>query len=168
VADFENIMAEEFENPRQAFADHRRAQVADVHILGDVGTGVVDDSPIGVGSQGNSEARIGLHKGQLSFEIAGFEHQVDEAGTRDRDLFAQGGDIENLNDRFGDFAGFLTQRFGEGHGDIGLVVAEFWVAGGDEQGISSGAIGSEGGDEGLVELRSDVLEGGNHGSCGHD
>jgi hypothetical protein len=36
------------QNVAQGIADHRRAEVADVHLLGDVGLGVVDDNPLAV------------------------------------------------------------------------------------------------------------------------
>ena len=54
------------DDPRQAVADDGRAEMPDVHRLGDVGRGEVDDDRLGLGRRGDAPALVGQQRSQAS------------------------------------------------------------------------------------------------------
>ena len=61
-----DVVADGLEQPHQGVADDRRAEVPDVHLLGDVRRRVVDDDALGMRGAGDAEALVGGHLGELS------------------------------------------------------------------------------------------------------
>ena len=79
--------AEVAEHPREAVADDRRAQVADVHLLGDVGRRVVDRPPAQPCSgRSTPEPVVGEAAVELAPEALVRDRDVEEAGPGDLDL----------------------------------------------------------------------------------
>ena len=79
---------DELEQSHQAVADHRRAEVADVHLLRDVGRRVVDHRPLGLRGAPNAESLVGGGRQQLLAQELGSERQVDESRAGDLDMAA--------------------------------------------------------------------------------
>ena len=82
-------VAEELEHPHERVADDRRAQVPDVHLLGDVGRRVVDDDRA---RRGGGRRRRGARRPATAVELVGeervVEREVDEARAGDLDRAA--------------------------------------------------------------------------------
>ena len=78
-------MTEKAEDPAERIADDRAAEVADVHLLGDVRRRVVDDDPASVSGLWDREPRIGRHLGERALEQRPVECEVEEPRTRDLD-----------------------------------------------------------------------------------
>ena len=74
---------------RERVADDRRAQVADVHLLGDVRRRVVDDHLVALRGQRHAEPRVAGESERLALEEVAREREVDEAGARDLDALAR-------------------------------------------------------------------------------
>ena len=92
-------VAEEFEHAADGVPEDRAAQVSDVHLLGDVGAGEVDDGVPGLGGRLDTEAPgvVGVDVEQLLRDAVGLQSQVDEARPRDLGRFAHVGDVEPLD-----------------------------------------------------------------------
>ena len=121
------LMAEEAERAAQGVADHRRADMADVHRLGHVGGGIVDDVGPRLRGRRDAQPRI-VHRGrQLPHEPVVFQPQVDETRAGHFRRLAQIGHVEPGNDLGGQFPRLLAQLLAQGHGEVRLVVAEAGV-----------------------------------------
>ena len=101
-------MAAELQHPRQAVADDRRAQMPDVHLLGDVGAGKIHDHRSRIFNRRHPQACIAQPLGHFGRQALGPQGQVDEAWAGDHRLHAQRteGRIRDqlLHDRAGDLA----------------------------------------------------------------
>ena len=111
---------------RQGVADHRGAQVPDVHLLGHVGRGVVDHHAQRLGRGGDAQARV-VHQGtELGVQESGGQRQVEESGAGDLDG-GEVGQVQARRDLGGDVARGAVQRLGQRHDAVGLVVAALGV-----------------------------------------
>ena len=69
---------------REAVADDRRTQVADVHRLGDVRAAEVDDDRVRFFRRGQAQARgVGVERAEGVGEERGFQAEIDEPRARD-------------------------------------------------------------------------------------
>ena len=153
-------VAEVLEGAGERVADDRRAQVADVHLLGDVGRGVVDRDDLGrLG--GHAEPRVRLGGLHLLGDPRVAEGHVDEARSADlggRDEVAR---LEVLHDGVGDVARLATEPLGQGHGGVDLHVGEL---AGSHHRVRPSHVLAERGDEGGLHGRGEGVDRGNHGS----
>ena len=101
-------MVPKFEEAGDDVADDGGAEVADVHLFGDVGAGEIDDGDGGIGEGVDAEA-VGIAEGfgEAVGEPVGAEAEVDKAGAGDLGRFAEVGDIEIIDDLLGQGAGVL-------------------------------------------------------------
>ena len=154
-----DAMPEEGGAAGEGVAEDGGADVADVHRLGDVGRAEVDEDGLRLLRGGDAEARVGGEGGELAFEGAGEEAEIDEAGPGDFGRGAEVGHVEVLDDLGGELARVGALLLGEDHGGIGLVVAKAGVGGGLDAGIGKAEVG-EGGAEAGFELGGEGHVGG--------
>lgn len=126
----EHGVAEGAVNALEGVADDGRADVGDVHGLGDVGGRVVQDDRFAVAGPGHAEEGVGLEGFEMAREGVVGQGQVDEAGAGDLGPGEQAGGVEPGGGLFGDGAGRLAENLGGGHGGVALVVAEGFAGGG--------------------------------------
>ena len=94
------------EHSAKTVADDGRAQVPDMHLLGDVRRGVVDHHNLRVGRLRHTDVRVGELVGDSLGQHVGPQPEVDEAGSGDLGRLAQIGNLE-LGDNV---RGNLTRR----------------------------------------------------------
>ncbi len=120
----DDVVAEELQHAHDGVADDRRAEVADVHLLGHVGRGVVDDHHLGPGVGRHAEPVVGGHLQQQRAEEALRDHEVDE--PRPGDLALLDGALERGcragQHVGGDVAGRTTEPLGQRQCAVSLVV----------------------------------------------
>ena len=80
------VVAEVLQHPGQRVADDGGAQVADVHLLGDVGGGVVDRDDLPRSCTGTPRRASAAERGDPRREPVVAQRQVDEAGPADLDV----------------------------------------------------------------------------------
>ena len=102
------------------------ADVADVHLLGGVRRGVVDDDLLARARLRNAALRLGAQGRELSVEPRRRDREVQEAGTRDLDLLETGG-VEVLDHLLRGLTRIHLELLGALERVIALVVAEFGV-----------------------------------------
>jgi hypothetical protein len=144
----DDAVAEEAERTGQRVADDGRADVADVHRLGDVGRGIIDDDRAGIFNGRDAEALVVDGLIELVSEPVIAEAEINEAGAGDFGRLAQIFELRGGNELSGDASRRLAELLAERHGEIGLVVAEFGVLGWAdevEQLGDFGRVGHEGG-----------------------
>jgi hypothetical protein len=113
--------AEPFEHPYQRVADDGRPQVADVHLLRDVGLRVVDDrraARLGRGQPEPVRQPLGHQRQQ---RVVG-DGEVDETGPGDGAAGENGVGCQFGRHRGGQFARVATHRTGEREDAVGLEV----------------------------------------------
>ncbi len=107
---------------RERVADHRRAEVAHVQFLGDVGGRVVDDDRPGPPGHCHAEARVLEERAQLAVQQLRAERQVEESRPGHLDA-RHARQVRSARDVLGQLARRTAHLLGEGHHAIGLVVA---------------------------------------------
>ena len=117
-----HVVPEEPEHTRQRVADDGGAEMPDVHLLGHVGRGVVDDYPLGTFRRRHAQPGIARECCHPPGNELVRQRQVDEARPTDLDLradVAQGGRRRHL---FGHLERRATHLLGQGKGAVRLVV----------------------------------------------
>ncbi len=117
-------MPEQAQRPRQRVAEHGRADVADVHRLGDVRRAEINHH--------RSRAPGFLEKklpaaGRFAQRVrhhAGFQAKVEKARARNLHRLAPGADVKLGDDRGGKLARIHFARLGQGHEGVALVIAK--------------------------------------------
>ena len=123
VAD--DLVAQGREDPGQAVADDRRADVPHVHRLGDVGRREVDDDRSRL--RGRHEAGTGTEQIAQAVRDPGVvQADVEEAGAGDLGRAGERLQVDGVGDLAARSRGLL-QCLGQGHAAVGLVVAELRV-----------------------------------------
>ena len=107
-----NCVAEPFEQADNGIAEDRRAQVADVHLLGGVRRRVVDDDRLGCCGARDAEALVGADLCQQSAECRLGQGQVDEAGAGDLGARAEVREVSAVKDGRRDISRALAQPAG--------------------------------------------------------
>ncbi len=148
-------MAHGLEHAGQRVAEDGAAQVADVHLLGDVGRGVVDRDRLGLRHRGDAEARVGGHLADGAGEEAGVERQVDEAGPGDLHGRGDAREVEALHDLGGDVAGRAAELLAQAERDVGLVVGAIGAA---QRRVRARVIRPERGSDRRLERRRQRVE----------
>ncbi len=82
-------VTEKFQGPRDGVADDGRTQMADVHLLGEVGRGIIHHHGSRRGLRGDRQAGIGQGGGDPAGQPVGIEIKIDETGTGDFHLAHQ-------------------------------------------------------------------------------
>ena len=123
VAD--DLGAAEFQQAADGLADHGRAQVADVHLLGGVGRAVVDDHgvPLLRGRRAGGERVAAAVRHEPGEQGGGLELEVDETRPGDRDVEERREFAELPDQGIGQGARVLTMAFGIGEDAVGLKIA---------------------------------------------
>ena len=113
----------ELEHAHERVADHGRAQVADVHLLGHVGRGVVDGDDLRDGRRRHAEPRVVERLGRPARERLGGEREVDEPGPGDLDRGQRAAGVAERPDHaLGQPARRLAELLGQLHGEVRLQV----------------------------------------------
>ena len=122
VAD--DVVAEELGDARERVAEDGRADVADVHRLGDVGRAEVDDDRAWVRGARDAEALIGEERGDALRDRVGAQGEIDEAGAGDLRRVQMSDDAELRETSARPARGFLAALLREDERDVGLVITE--------------------------------------------
>ena len=119
----DHVVAGELERAHDRVADHGRAQVPDVHLLGHVGRGVVDRDRLRGRRERDAEARIGQRARPPRRQRLGREREVDEPRPGDLRRRQQAARVaELLRHPRGHVARRLAELLGQLHGEVGLQV----------------------------------------------
>ena len=120
-------VAEGFEHLDEAVPHHGGAQVADVHFLGDVRGGIVDDDALRCrgGRDGRGRGR-GLDRlcVEQFLDPGAVKAQVDEAGPGDFHAGADAVQVQGVHDPGGGVPRRQAGLLGQGHGGVDLDVGE--------------------------------------------
>ena len=122
-------VAEELEDARDGVADDGRAQVADVHLLGQVRRGQVDHHALRRACLAHAETFVGEGAVEAGGEPDVILEEVEEAGAGDLHLgqLLVGGDC--LDQPGGQVARLHPGRLGQHHGDVAGEIAVATVLG---------------------------------------
>ena len=126
----DHVMSHEAKHSSQSVADHGRADMPDMHWLGDIGGRIIDHKLANVRDLGNAQSIVTHGTGQARFHPRVVQRQIDEPRPRDLDLATDVIQLRLFGNRGRDLARGLTQLLGQRHCKIGLVVAKLSVRGG--------------------------------------
>ena len=131
-------MAEQAQGALERIANASRANVSDVHGLGDVRRTEINDD--GARRGGVVEEQMFAPGGGINClrERGWQETEIQEARAGDFNFLAEGRDVELRDHIGGELARIEFARLGQGHQRVGLVVAEFSVARADKDGRNIG------------------------------
>jgi len=130
VVDPADIVAARLQQPADRIADDRRADVADVHLLGDVRAGEVDDDRLAHGGGVQTQARVAGQGAQFRAQKAAAHGEVDEARAGGLDPAADVAEIQACEHLPRQFARIALEPLGEAHDAVGLEIAEALILGG--------------------------------------
>ena len=122
LADY--AMIERFQRASQGVTDDGAAQVTDVHLLGHVGTGVIDDHSLGCGRRSQPDARVGHGLCGASDQEVISQRQVDESRPRNGGFLADVLQASRSEDLAREVGGRPSHRLCQPHGSVGLVVTK--------------------------------------------
>ena len=136
----DDAVAEQAQHAREAVAENRGADVADVHRLGDVGrTEIHDDGARLGGLSRRTDARRARPIAGFRRAPSGLSRKFRKPGAGDLDLLAPRGDVESGEHVGGELARIQFARLGQRHQRVALVIAELRVgAGAHEHGGNIG------------------------------
>ncbi len=155
VAD--DLIAHETHDPLQAFADDGRAQVADVHFLGDVRSAEVNQHLAPGGNHRSTEANIGCQFVGARAQGRFRQDKIEEAGTRNIRAFQARIVGKMRYDAACHLARIGLGLLGHGHGAIALKIGQIRpVRGVDTASRCFKAFGGEGGACRLAELGFEI------------
>src|SRR5436309_1891081 len=143
----DDVVAAEAQAPRHRVADDRAADVADMHLLGNVRSGIVDDDSLRRLDRLDSEPLIDSRLAKQARQILWVETHVDEARPGDGDFRCDWTEIQLRLDllgnlpRVGLLTGLLRELPGQAHGGVGLIITELLVLAEADQGITVDAKG---------------------------
>ena len=115
----------EGEEPADCLADDGGAEVADMHLLGRVGGGVVDHpglAGVGVGGAG-PQMPLGIVGLEPAKQGGRLKAEVDEARTSQRYVKVLPQNLQGINQLLGHGTGVLLFALGEGEGAVGLEIS---------------------------------------------
>ena len=115
-------VAEQSERAAERVTDHRRAQVADVHLLGHVGCGVVHHAHPSLRVRRYAERLVRGHGIELGDERVGGDRDVDEPWSGHLKVGNQASGVDAGDDLLGDLPGIAPQSLRQRHDAIDLVV----------------------------------------------
>ena len=117
-------VSKESVHPVERIADDRRADMPDVHGLGHVGAGVVDDHGMSRAGAGHTQPLVPLDGLQVAGQVLRLEEEVDEPGSRDLHPLHPLRTQRLVHQRLGHLARGLLENARQRHGRIALVVAK--------------------------------------------
>ena len=126
----QHLLAEEAPDPLDRLADDRRAQVTDVHLLGHIGSGVVDDDPAGALDRPDAGPFVAREGVGAQAEGRVRHGDVDESRPRDLDPLDRGIPPQALGDLARDLSRVALQGLGRREGAVALEVGEVRTIGG--------------------------------------
>ncbi len=156
-------MAEELERARQGVADDRRAQVPDVHLLGDVRARVVEDDGRAVDAL-DAEAIVAEQHGDGGAEPRRGQREVDEPRAGDLRRLAEIAGVERGDDRLRRLARILSHALRQAHRDVRLIVAEAGVLRRPHQRVGVDELGPERPHDGVAYPCGEDVLGVGHGA----
>ena len=148
------------EHAGERVAEDRAAQVADVHLLGDVRRRVVDDHRLRRGGAVDAQGRIGCHLAHGAREEAALQGDVDVARPGHLDPLGDAAEVEERRDLAGDVARGPAELLAQPERHVGLVVGAIRAA---QRGVGAGVLGAEGGRDRGLERGRERVEGVCHG-----
>ena len=105
--------------------------MADVHLLGNIRSGVIHDYRVPIGGLRNATAcqRRSFRSDRLdtTADKAGLQLKINKPGAGNLRRLAEVFDIDVFNDARGHLSRWNTQKFRQGHGRIALIIAKFRV-----------------------------------------
>ncbi|MNM49653.1 hypothetical protein D3C81_606610 [compost metagenome] len=125
----DDVVAQELQHARNAVTDDGRAQVADVHFLGQVGCRHVDHHLLRRAGFARTQVGIGQGGIQAVGQGVGVLEEVEEAGAGDLDLADVGAGRQGIDQFLGQVARLHAGRLGQHHGDVAGEVAVGLVPG---------------------------------------
>ncbi|MNS68764.1 hypothetical protein D3C72_1020520 [compost metagenome] len=125
----DHIIAEELQHARHAVTDDGRTQVADVHLLGQVGCRHVDHNLLRRAGLARAQVGVGQCGIQAVGQGVGVLEEVEEAGAGDLDLADVGAGRQGIDQFLGQVARLHAGRLGQHHGDVAGEVAVGLVPG---------------------------------------
>ena len=138
-------MAEVLQGADERVADDGGAQVADVHLLGHVGSRVVDGD--GLPFLGGY-AETAVEARHLRGDPLGAQPDVDETGTADLRLAGDAVEVEVLDDPLGDVSRLVAEPLAQRERGVGLEVGELARP---DDGVGVGVLSAESLLEGALE-----------------
>ena len=141
----DDAVAEVLQGADERVADDGGAQVADVHLLGHVGSRVVDGDGLAF-LGGYAEAAVEAR--HLRGDPLGAQPDVDETGTADLRLSGDAVEVEVLDDPLGDVSRLVAEHLGQREGRVGLEVGELARP---DDGVGVGVLSAESLLEGALE-----------------
>ena len=155
----DDAVAEEPHDARETIADDGRANVTDVHGLGDVRRTEIDDDRFRLGHDRHAEPVI-LHSGSnLVGDKRRFQPEVDKARAGDSGRFADLGHLKLRDDLVSQRPRVLLEAFGDRHDAVGLVVAELRIGTRTNQ-CRASVLGADGREQSLFNGISNDVWGG--------
>ena len=140
---------------RDGVTDDRRAQVPDVHLLSDVGRGVLHHHGLRTGRRGESEPGVVEHLRGLGGDPVVAQGEVDEAGPADLGLGAHVRDVQSGGQLAGHLPRRAAQPLAERQRHVGLEIRE---RGGPDLRVGVAVVRAERRDDGVVHpLRENLL-----------
>ena len=124
-----DVVPKEAGDAGEGIANDRAADVADVHLLGDVGRGEIDHDGLGRGGLRDAEMWIREKVGEPLREEFGFDLEIDESWTRHGGCGGEIRDVHFLHQFLRERLGIESQLFCQDHGGVRLVVTEAQVRG---------------------------------------
>ena len=124
-----HLVAEEFQYTGHAIANDGGAQVAHMHLFGQVGRGHVDHGTHGRGGLAYTDFLVSQGRVEARSQGLGVLEEIQEARAGDfgfADLLIGG---QCRDDFFSQITGFHTRRLGQHHGDVAGEVAVGFVTG---------------------------------------
>ena len=109
----------------QCITDHRGPQVSNVHLFGNVRSGVIDDHGFGRCSLVHAKARVTRCIVQQHAEVLVFVGEVEESRSGHGHFAAHAAQVQRRNDFFGHVSRLLPHALGEAHRDVHLSVGMF-------------------------------------------
>jgi hypothetical protein len=134
--------------------------MADMHLLGDVRAGVIDDDDLRVLGLLNAELGVLAHFLELLRQPRRIQAHVDESGSGDGDFARHLAEVELRLDLLGHRTRVRLHLLGQPHRGVGLVVAELFVLARNDHriGINAERIG-----DGLAERGVELVGDRAHG-----
>ena len=119
-----DFVAHELEESVQGRTDERAADMADVHRLGHVGRGIIDQDDFGICGRLDAKAVVLDEPAGRRFNPIRSESEIDKAGPGNLGGKTQVGDVQPRDDPFGNRSRSETQLLRQRHGAVGLEIAE--------------------------------------------
>ena len=121
----DDVMSFKLIEPGDAVADDGTAQVSDMHLFGNIRSGIIDDHCLrSIGFINTQPVVVVIHFQQAVGEKVVFQPQIDKSRPSDFRRFADVIQFKLCHNLFGQFPWIGFNLLGGGHDAIGLVITE--------------------------------------------